>query len=217
MGNAALALAINNHLSPPLTTLPPTSSFAVIITRDDASDVSNSDAAKAHKKKKETIRNVLIITLNPVTLFFVIWVVFCFVRGVNRHIRYLRQKQKADLEKLAVELEWRRQWEAHFGPGSSNYQPPPETPEKTMDDGKMPPRQGVFSRWPWSKQNPKTKSIPGVFIAGLIPAELTTVPLAEKAETYERASNDTDRTLKVDSASDCLAEDRKNEKKGVGS
>ncbi|KAL1899547.1 hypothetical protein Sste5346_002949 [Sporothrix stenoceras] len=226
LGNAALALAINNHLSPPVTTLPSTFSSAIITTRDDASD---AEAAKARKKKKEMIRNVLIITINPFTLFLVIWIVFYLVRGVKRYMRYLRQKKKAELEELAVELEWRRQWEAQLGPGSNNYRPPPEKPadgdEKQTAvaataavDGNATARKGFSLRWPWSRQKPATAYKPGVITPGTMPpAATTTAPVLEQPETYERASNDTDRTLEVDSAPDRLTDDIEDEKKGMGS
>lgn len=119
-------------------------------------------------------------------------------------------------------MEWRQQWDAQFGPGSNNYWLPPE---KTVDvdekrtvvdtiDDKITVRRGFFSRWTWSRQKPVTDYKPGVVMASSMPKETA---MAEKPETRERASNDTDRTLEVESAPDRLTDDTKDEKKGMSS
>ncbi|KIH92876.1 hypothetical protein SPBR_03302 [Sporothrix brasiliensis 5110] len=120
LSNTALAPAISNHLSHPPAFLPP--SFSSITTRDDA-----SDAARA-KKKKERIRNILIIAINPVTLIVVVMVFYYLIKGIRNEIRYRRQKKKNDLEELAIQQEWERQWNTQFGIGSNNYIPPKTAP-----------------------------------------------------------------------------------------
>ncbi|KJR88603.1 uncharacterized protein SPSK_07969 [Sporothrix schenckii 1099-18] len=202
LSNTALSPAISNHLSHPPAFLPP--SFSSITTRDDA-----SDAARAKKQKKEMIRNILIITLNPVTLIIVIMVFYYLIKGIRNEIRYRRQKKKNDLEELAIQQEWERQWNAQFGIGSNNYIPPKTAP--VGEDGAVAqpgnsntnanananetPRGGFFSffRWRWPRGN--TATVPAMSIDM---TEKTTDKdptfVSEKDDTYARASNDTDRT-----------------------
>lgn len=192
VGHTALAPAITNHLRSPSTSLPPTVSS--ITTRDNA-----SDAATARRKKKEKLRNILIITINPLTIILVILVVYWSARAITRHIRYVRRKRKAEREERQREKEGEGHWTAIYDSGSSNNV---NTSGKTKALGNQTPLP-IIDVVDDSHARRGFSGYVSIMPSGSAPTTTTATPLttSEKIDTYERTNINTDRTtLAVDVA-----------------
>lgn len=227
LGNTALALAITNNVNnlnlnlnpPPALGLPP--AFSSITPRDDYDDVI------ARRKRKERIRNALIISLNPVTLIIFIMLVWYTYRCLRNCYRNHEVDKRLQAANAYREQEMERQWQANFGPQSNNYRPPPEPTTGNEGQLQMPapatintPRKGFMSRI-WRRKTAADNSTTDATMLRDLRPEATTADPTKTLETTDagrRPSNDSQRTtVGIETVPAPTVDDTTDEKKDIKS